>query len=116
MSCQIELKQVEALPTAVIRACVAPRELSRFVPAACGEVWTFLRGPGLPKPGRNLAVYLDAKRSIECGVEVSAPFTGNERILTGASWELYCHWQEEWNSDSSKIRTDVLYLVQTDQS
>jgi effector-binding domain-containing protein len=97
---------------------------------------------------------LDAEGSIECGVEVSAPFTGNTRIvcshtpsglvattphfgpygllsnahravqtwcsdhghkLTGVSWELYGHWKKEWNSDPSKIRTDVYYLVQTEE-
>src|SRR5262249_12248303 len=36
---------------------------------------------GLPKPGRHLAVCLDAKGFIEVGVEVAAPFVGNERIV-----------------------------------
>ena len=154
MRYQVELTRVGALHTAVIRARVAPKELARVVPAACGEVWSFIRGPGLPAPGRNLALYLDAEGSIECGVEVSAPFTGNARIVcshtpsglvattphfgsygllsdahravqkwcsdhghrvTGVSWELYGHWKEEWNSDPSKILTDVYYLIQTEE-
>jgi effector-binding domain-containing protein len=31
--------------------------------------------------------------------------------LTGPSWEIYGHWQPEWNSDPSQIRTDVFYQV-----
>jgi effector-binding domain-containing protein len=31
--------------------------------------------------------------------------------LAGPSWELYGHWQDEWNDDPSLIRTDVYYLV-----
>ncbi|SPE62355.1 putative Transcription activator effector binding protein [Verrucomicrobia bacterium] len=81
MRYQVELSRVEALNTAVIRARVAPKEMARVVPAACGEVWSFMRGPGLPTPGRHLTLYLDAEGSIECGAEVSARFTGNERIV-----------------------------------
>ena len=33
--------------------------------------------------------------------------------LAGPNWEIYDHWKEEWNSDPSKIRTDVLYLLRT---
>lgn len=29
--------------------------------------------------------------------------------LTGPSWEIYGHWEEAWNRDPSKIRTDVFY-------
>ena len=32
-------------------------------------------------------------------------------ILAGASWEIYSHWQGEWNDDPSKIRSDVFYLL-----
>ncbi len=155
MRYQIELTRVEPLHTAVVRDRVKPKELARFVPAACGEVWSFIRGPGLPAPGRNLALYLDDHGSIECGVEVAGPFTGNGRIvcsqlpgglvattahfgcygllseahravqkwcadhghrMSGVSWEIYGHWKEEWDSDPSKIRTDVYYFVQTENS
>lgn len=30
---------------------------------------------------------------------------------SGASWEIYGHWQPEWNDDPSKIRTDIYLLV-----
>lgn len=81
MPYHVEVVRVESVTTAVIRDRVPQRDLARFVPAACGEVWSFVRAAGLLKPGRHLALYLDAKGSIEVGVEVSAPFTGNERIV-----------------------------------
>lgn len=31
--------------------------------------------------------------------------------IAGPSWELYGHWEHEWNNDPSKIRTDVHYLL-----
>lgn len=31
--------------------------------------------------------------------------------LAGASWEIYGHWEESWNVDASKIRTDVFHLL-----
>jgi len=29
----------------------------------------------------------------------------------GPNWEIYGHWQSDWNADPSRIRTDVFYLV-----
>lgn len=29
----------------------------------------------------------------------------------GPRWEVYGHWQDEWNSDPTRIRTDVFYLL-----
>jgi effector-binding domain-containing protein len=150
MHYEIEITHSEPIPTAVIRSRVRPQELSQFVPAACGEVWSFIRSAGLPRPGRHLALYLDALGSVEVGAEVSEPFAGNDRVhcsqlpggrvvhtvhfgpygrlseahaairewcslldhrQTGVSWEVYGHWQESWNSDPAKIRTDVFYLL-----
>jgi len=39
----------------------------------------------------------------------------NSYQLAGPSWEIYGHWQEEWNADPSRIRTDVYYLL-TDEA
>jgi hypothetical protein len=35
----------------------------------------------------------------------------NGHVLAGPSWEIYGHWLDEWNSDPSKIVTDVYYLL-----
>ncbi|HKA05934.1 MAG TPA: GyrI-like domain-containing protein [Gemmataceae bacterium] len=40
----------------------------------------------------------------------------NGYTLAGPSWEIYGHWKDEWNSDPTKIRTDVYYLLATDAS
>jgi effector-binding domain-containing protein len=31
--------------------------------------------------------------------------------LAGPNWEIYGHWQDEWNADPSRIRTDVFYQL-----
>ena len=150
MQYQVQLMQVARVQTAVIRSRVRPEDLAQFVPAACGEVWSFCRSAGLPRPGRHVALYLDAQGSVEVGAEVSAPFAGNDRIhcselpagrvataihfgpysrlseahaairawcaghgyQCGATcWEIYGHWDESWNTDPSKIRTDVFCLL-----
>lgn len=154
MTYQIELSLSEAIHTAVIRGRVRADELPRFVPTACGEVWAFIQSAGLPRPGRHVALYLDAQGSVEVGAEVSEPFVGNERVhcsrlpagrvvrtthfgpysllseahaairewcvenghrCSGVSWELYGHWDESWNADPSKIRTDVFHLLEDAQ-
>ena len=35
----------------------------------------------------------------------------NQHRLAGPSWEIYGHWEPEWNSDPSRIRTDIYYLL-----
>src|SRR5262245_34776637 len=40
----------------------------------------------------------------------------NGYALVGPSWEIYGHWQDEWNSDPGKICTDVFYLLVADGS
>jgi len=35
----------------------------------------------------------------------------NGHGLAGPSWEIYGHWQREWDADPSAIRTDVCYLL-----
>jgi effector-binding domain-containing protein len=149
MRYQIGLTESKPVTIAVIRSRVPAKELPRFVPAACGEVWEFFRSAGLPRPGRHLALYLD-DGFVEVGAEISEPFNGNERILcsqlpggsvattvhfgpyphlgdahaairewcamhghrgSGISWEIYGHWEQSWNADSSKIRTDVFHLL-----
>jgi len=150
MPYDIKLTNAEAILTAVIRSRVPPKELPKFVPAACGEVWSFIRSAGLPRPGRHIALYFDGG-SVEVGAEVSERFVGNERVhcsqlpagsvattthfgpyprlsdahsevrqwcakhghrFSGVCWEIYGHWDESWNADPTKIRTDVFHLLE----
>ena len=39
----------------------------------------------------------------------------HDHTLAGPNWEIYGHWRDEWNSDPTKIRTDVFYLLKTDE-
>ncbi len=32
--------------------------------------------------------------------------------LSNVCWEIYGHWDESWNADPSKIRTDVFHLLE----
>ncbi len=154
MRYDIKLTHSKPSHTAVVRGCVQPKDLAQFVPAACGEVWSFIRSAGLPRPGRHIALYRDAQGSVEVGAEVSEPFAGNDRVhcsqlpsgrvattthfgpyarLSQAhakirqwcaehghrpskiSWEIYGHWDESWNADPSKIRTDIFHLLQVQE-
>jgi effector-binding domain-containing protein len=35
------------------------------------------------------------------------------RKFKGTAWEIYGHWEDAWNRDSSKIRTDVFQLIES---
>src|SRR5262245_42887381 len=151
MPYEVKLTNAAALSTAVIRSCVRPKEVSKFVPAACGEVWSFIRSACLPRPGRHIALYLEGGL-VEVGAEVGERFVGNDRVhcsqlpagfaattthfgpyarlgdahseirqwcaehghrLSSICWEIYGHWEESWNADPSKIRTDVFHLLKS---
>jgi len=36
--------------------------------------------------------------------------------LSGICWEIYGHWDESWNADPSKIRSDVFHLVEDEKA
>jgi effector-binding domain-containing protein len=40
----------------------------------------------------------------------------NGHKLAGPNWEVYGHWIAEWNSDPTKIATDIYYLLVADGS
>jgi effector-binding domain-containing protein len=81
MEYQVHVRQVEPQLTGVLRLRAAPSQLAQVVPQACGEVWTWFRASGLPRPGRHLALYLDCEGNIEVGVEVDQPFPGDARVV-----------------------------------
>jgi len=35
----------------------------------------------------------------------------NAHTFGSVCWEVYGHWQDAWNNNPSKIRTDVYYLI-----
>ena len=32
--------------------------------------------------------------------------------LSNTRWEIYGHWDESWNADPSKVRTDIFHLLE----
>lgn len=37
--------------------------------------------------------------------------TGQNLEFAGPSWEVYGHWQDDWNRDPARIRTDIYYAL-----
>lgn len=94
MQYNVEVRQSEPTYTAVIRSRERKEDLSKFVPAACGEVWSYFRSAGLPKPGRNLALYHGGGEvSVEAGAEVREEFSGKRShpLFTVAGWTRRNH-------------------------
>jgi effector-binding domain-containing protein len=149
MSSQVEMRQRDSIPVAVIRRQARVAELSRVVPECCGLVWNAVRAQHT-KGGRHVAIYWDAAIRLEVGVELLGPFveqgdvvrsatpagtvasvahfgpygtlgvahtaihqwcTTQGHRLAGPKWEIYGHWQSEWDANPSQIRTDVFYLI-----
>jgi effector-binding domain-containing protein len=85
MQYQVTVQHVAAQTTAVIRCQAKQADLSRVVPALCGEVWNYARAAGLPRPGRHVALYLDCVINLEVGAEMGQPFTGNDRVVCSST-------------------------------
>jgi effector-binding domain-containing protein len=84
MSYNIRVERVVSRPIAVIRRRVAPGELSRVVPEACGLVWEAVKAAQVKDAGRHVAVYRgdgDGLLDIEVGVEVGAAFPGRNQVV-----------------------------------
>ena len=70
---------------AVIRCVASPGDLSRVIPACCGEVWAYARTARLRQPGRHVAVYFDGAIHLECGVEILERFAGDGRVVCSST-------------------------------
>jgi effector-binding domain-containing protein len=85
MDYQVTIENAAARLTGVVRRCAAQRDLSTVIPQCCGEVWNYFRTANLPRPGRHIALYLDCQINLECGVEVTQPFVGNDRVVCSST-------------------------------
>jgi effector-binding domain-containing protein len=81
MDYKVEVKRVEAQPTAVVRRRASQQELSQVVPHCCGLVWGVIRALQLRGAGRHLALYWDGEINLEVGVELEPPFTGHGEVV-----------------------------------
>ncbi|MGD9722171.1 MAG: GyrI-like domain-containing protein [Pirellulales bacterium] len=86
MTYVVELTEVAPLPIAVVQRRSTIANLSQVIPPACGEVWNFIRANSIPHTGLNLVVYRGtqgcSQLDLECGVIVSASFSGTETIAS----------------------------------
>jgi effector-binding domain-containing protein len=131
MQYEVQLTRAVAQTTAVVRFRAGLAELPKVIPAACGEVWSFIRASGSLHGGRLLAVYGDGDRDagwdIECGAEVDRPFTGTQRVVCSATpagpaavavhWGPYHRLGEaheavrKWCADNGHIRAGLAWEV-----
>jgi effector-binding domain-containing protein len=88
MAYEIRVEQVEKRTIASVRRRATIPQLSTVVPAACGDVWNFIRTAGIKHPGRNIAIYQDGgdgQLDVEIGVEVADPITGEGDVSCSAT-------------------------------
>jgi effector-binding domain-containing protein len=88
MAYEIRVEHVESRTIAAVRRRATISQLSTVVPAACGEVWNFVRTAGIKQPGRHIAVYREGEGGqldVEIGVEVADPFTGDGEVSCSAT-------------------------------
>ena len=65
------------------------------------------------KPGAATTVHFGpSPRLFETHDRIRQWCAGHGHRPAGISWEIYGHWDESWNANPSKIRTDVFYLLQ----
>jgi effector-binding domain-containing protein len=84
MSYTVRIERVISHPIAVVRRRVAPGELSKVVPEACGLVWKTVKAAQVKDAGRHVAVYRDAGGGLldmEVGVEVGTAFPGRDEVV-----------------------------------
>jgi effector-binding domain-containing protein len=85
MDYDVQLQRVEPHIMAAVRRQAKAPQLPSVIPAACGEVWQFLRAAGIANSGLNAVVYHDQVMNIDCGVIVNAPFNGNGSVKCTAT-------------------------------
>jgi effector-binding domain-containing protein len=73
-----------------------------------GEVVVSATPPGLVATTTHFGPY---QRLHEAHEAIRQWCAANGHVLAGPNWEVYGHWKDEWNSDPSKICTDVFYLL-----
>lgn len=81
MSNQISVNQVLPRRLAVVREQTELHLLSAVIPNLLKEVYSFLKDAPVVQTGQNVVLYMDAKPTIEVGVEVSGPFERSGRVF-----------------------------------
>jgi effector-binding domain-containing protein len=78
-----DVKIENAVPhrIAVVRRLTSADQLSSVVPAACGEVWNFIRLNSIAHTGINACIYFDSLINMECGVLITQPFESSSEVF-----------------------------------
>jgi effector-binding domain-containing protein len=76
-----------------------------------GEVVVSATPPGLVATTTHFGPYHLLHKAYEAIRQWCA---ANGHVLAGPDWEIYGHWKDEWNSDPTKICTDVFCLLVAD--
>jgi len=76
--------------------------------AAEDDVWPSKTPSGLTASTVHFGPYQQLRTAHDA---IRAWCTDNGHDLLGPRWEIYGHWQPEWNQEPSRIRTDGVYLV-----
>jgi effector-binding domain-containing protein len=87
MAYEISIERLEPRTIASVRRRARQDQLSAVVPAACGDVWNFVRANGIADPGRLVALYREGEGGeldVEVGVEVGGPFAGDGEFSCSA--------------------------------
>jgi effector-binding domain-containing protein len=81
---EVSVAQVEARPTAVVKATTTWPEFPALWPTLLDEVWACLRRGGIERGCRNVMLYRDDVPHVEVGVELTqaCPLTG--RVVASA--------------------------------
>lgn len=77
----VRIERVPRQLTAVVKAFAPQSQLSRVIPATCGEVWAFAKAQKLASPGRMITLYHDDQFNMEIGVEIAAPFADQGKFI-----------------------------------
>ena len=72
-------------------------------------------GSALPSGRVATTVHFGPYQQLHAAHQAIRDWCANHgHALAGPNWEVYGHWVDEWNSDPSKIRTEVFYLLKED--
>jgi effector-binding domain-containing protein len=78
---QVTVKDVEALPTAVVAAATDWRRFPSLWPTLLDEVWACLRAAGIHRGCRNIMLYQDDVPHVEVGVLLNQPCPLTGRVV-----------------------------------
>ena len=92
MSVEVSRKELQSVPTLVVRGTTASTEIAKTLAEMFGAVWSYAQKKAVPLAGPPFARYLTVGRgtfSIEAGLPVAAPVPGEGSIV--ASELPRCH-------------------------